>query len=658
METSVKKHLEQGLIHYKNKDYDSAISCYSEAIRIDPDNVTAYNSRANLYVKKREYDSAIADYSQAVRINPNNANSYYGRGIAYKAKGNYKEAVSDLETALQIDPANTNAAYAGKCIEESRGKLKTLENDQQNMANEFFNKQEEGIMKSFSNASIEKFEESVKKQIGSNSKIANSLKSIKNRMGIGTPERNETDTYERRMNIVPECISANENEIPVKQYNIAVLRNLFKFERAEGRIQVTNKRVIFRAAGRSVGGRTTLQHEYAIDEIAGIEARNNYKFSFLYLIFAVLIITCASFIISGPSAISGVMSPNISGVMPPNISGVMSPKRVQAGRISGIMFPKFIQKAYSNESTAILQTKQAEENLTQAEEKRTEAQEFVDRITKTRDDDVRLNRRNTYSFRDRRMSAQEILDLIIPEKEEAEAEELEAAEQLENAKIIQAEMTGKRITAVNIWKVVMTLFGLVLGIGGLIPFFVLYKKFGLKLFILNFSIFGFALSLAASGLKIFNLLFALSVIVTLVCVFIFCFRPNLVISIKNKMGTGEGPVDIRCNENLNKLMELLSFSIVVIPIIIFWGMKELSNSLEDSLLGPIVQVTLPVIFAIILLVSILRFLQSKNNGKGTDTGFAEVIPTEETEGAIREIGAMIGDIQKLGDLGLEKWIKK
>jgi hypothetical protein len=110
---------------------------------------------------------------------------------------------------------------------------------------------------------------------------------MKNRMGIGSPEKNATDTYERGMKIVPDCISATENEIPIKQYNIAVLRNLLRFERAEGKLQVTNKRVIFRAPGTSLRGRTTIQQEYAIDEVAGIEARNNYKFNFLYLIFVV-----------------------------------------------------------------------------------------------------------------------------------------------------------------------------------------------------------------------------------------------------------------------------------------------------------------------------------------------------------------------------------
>ena len=108
--------------------------------------------------------------------------------------------------------------------------------------------------------------------------------SMKNHMGIGDPERNLTDCYERGQRIVPDSIKTNESEIPVKQYDIAVLWTLLKFERAEGRMQVTNKRVIFRACGRSMAGRTTLQHEFAIDEIAGIEARRDYKFSFLHFL--------------------------------------------------------------------------------------------------------------------------------------------------------------------------------------------------------------------------------------------------------------------------------------------------------------------------------------------------------------------------------------
>ena len=90
---------------------------------------------------------------------------------------------------------------------------------------------------------------------------------MKNRMGIGEPESNSDGCYERGMQIVPDNLRINEGEIPIRQYDVAVLRSRLQFMRAEGRLQVTNKRLLFRATGRSLRGRTTLQHEFAVDEI-------------------------------------------------------------------------------------------------------------------------------------------------------------------------------------------------------------------------------------------------------------------------------------------------------------------------------------------------------------------------------------------------------
>lgn len=44
-------------------------------------------------------------------------------------------------------------------------------------------------------------------------------------------------------------------------------------------------------------------------------------------------------------------------------------------------------------------------------------------------------------------------------------------------------------------------------------------------------------------------------------------------------------------------------------------------------------------------------------GQDSGVGFSEVIPTDESEKAIREISAIINDIQKMGDLGVQKWVK-
>jgi hypothetical protein len=413
-----------------------------------------------------------------------------------------------------------------------------------------------------------KFAETVEKLIGHGTPAGNFLESMKNRMGIGSPERNSTDTYERGMKIVPECIGAVENETPVKQYNIAVLRTLLKLERAEGRMQVTNKRVVFRAAGRSVGGRTTLQHEFAINEIAGIEAKKNFKFSFLYLLFAVFISALAVLIIYGPEG----------------ITGIKTPLETQEYRIERILSPKHLRAAYLNAEMAIEERAEAEGAAEQAKSERDDLQQLVAEY----EENARVNPNRTHWFRRQNRTAQAVLDLIIPEKDAAVEKAKLANEQLASARAVETEAVKKLESAEKTWAVLMTVLGTLLGLGALFAFFALYKKFGLKLFILHFGIFGFALSFAVTDFFLFKWLLVLTAIITLICVFLYCFRPNLVVSIKNKSGK-EGAMDIR-------------------------------------------------------------------RGKGT--GFAEVIPTEESEGAIREIGAMISDIQKSGDSAIGKWSNK
>jgi hypothetical protein len=338
------------------------------------------------------------------------------------------------------------------------------------------------------------------------------------------------------------------------------------------------------------------------------------------------------------------------------------------------MYPKHVQKAFSNERAAISRTRQAETNVTEAGERIKLAFDKEEAAGLDVRNGIQRTRRvqsgynwwgeptyTTETYRDRTpaglLEAQNALDAAIDDRERAEAEEQRCIAELETARVNEAKAIKSRENTVMTWRVLMTIFGFVLGVICLIPFFVFYKRFGLKLFILNFSIFGFALALAASGFRIFIFFLIFSVIITLVCIFIFCFRPNLVISIKNKMGSGEGPINIRCNENLNRLMEVISFGILVLPVIIIWGINMISD-FSDGIAGSILQIALPVILLIILLVSVIRIIQSNSNYVGIDSGFAEVFPVKETESAIREIGAMIGDIQKLGDSGLEKWIKK
>lgn len=124
-------------------------------------------------------------------------------------------------------------------------------------------------------------------------KSSDLLTVMKNRMGIGEPETNGAPPYERGMKIIPECVRASEGEIPVKQYTVAKLRTRLlgiPIAKAEGRVEVTNKRVIFRALGRSLIGRLTLQQEFSIDDVAGMEVRREFTWSFWDFLIAIILI--------------------------------------------------------------------------------------------------------------------------------------------------------------------------------------------------------------------------------------------------------------------------------------------------------------------------------------------------------------------------------
>jgi tetratricopeptide (TPR) repeat protein len=99
----------RGLSYFQKKDYDSAISNHTEAIRINPNDAVAYYWRSEAYYDKNEFDRVIADCTQAIHINPKYANAYFGRGNAYVNKKDYNMAITDYNEAIRIDPSYANA---------------------------------------------------------------------------------------------------------------------------------------------------------------------------------------------------------------------------------------------------------------------------------------------------------------------------------------------------------------------------------------------------------------------------------------------------------------------------------------------------------------------------------------------------------------------
>ena len=78
-------------------------------IEITPKYVLAYRNKGDTYLQKGMYESAISVFTNAIRMDKRSAYAYYKRGVAYDRKGLYKRAVSDCDKAIKIDPSFAEA---------------------------------------------------------------------------------------------------------------------------------------------------------------------------------------------------------------------------------------------------------------------------------------------------------------------------------------------------------------------------------------------------------------------------------------------------------------------------------------------------------------------------------------------------------------------
>lgn len=98
----------EGIDAYKTKNYNLAISKFTESIKLDPKNDSAYNNRGLAYREKKDYDAAISDFNAALKIKPEWF-IYYNRGTAYYEKQDSDAAVADFSKALKLNPKTTEA---------------------------------------------------------------------------------------------------------------------------------------------------------------------------------------------------------------------------------------------------------------------------------------------------------------------------------------------------------------------------------------------------------------------------------------------------------------------------------------------------------------------------------------------------------------------
>ena len=102
----------------RERELDRTIAYYTERIRLDPNDATAFNNRGVSHSSRGNHAAAMADYNSAIRLNPNSSILFTNRGDAHRRSDNIRAAIADYEAALRIDPNN---ARARQSLQELRG---------------------------------------------------------------------------------------------------------------------------------------------------------------------------------------------------------------------------------------------------------------------------------------------------------------------------------------------------------------------------------------------------------------------------------------------------------------------------------------------------------------------------------------------------------
>jgi tetratricopeptide (TPR) repeat protein len=91
------------------QQFPEAISDFSEALKLTPNDPNIHERRAYVEMKTNDYDKALADYSEAIKLKPNEIRYYLYRSYIYETKNDIKGSMADTEKALKLDPNNQEA---------------------------------------------------------------------------------------------------------------------------------------------------------------------------------------------------------------------------------------------------------------------------------------------------------------------------------------------------------------------------------------------------------------------------------------------------------------------------------------------------------------------------------------------------------------------
>jgi tetratricopeptide (TPR) repeat protein len=109
---------QRGYAAASDQRYPDAITDYSEALKLTPQDVRIYEQRAAVEMKIRDFDKALADYSEVIKLKPNEVRYYNYRAYIYEVKDDLQNSMADTEKVLKMDANNQDAKARKQRLEQ------------------------------------------------------------------------------------------------------------------------------------------------------------------------------------------------------------------------------------------------------------------------------------------------------------------------------------------------------------------------------------------------------------------------------------------------------------------------------------------------------------------------------------------------------------
>lgn len=109
----------EGNAAFAAKDFDKAISLFTQAIDLDPSNHVLYSNRSACYASLKDFAGALQDATKCTELKPDWAKGFTRKGAALHGEGDLVAALEAYEEALNLDPNNAQAKSGVKSVNEA-----------------------------------------------------------------------------------------------------------------------------------------------------------------------------------------------------------------------------------------------------------------------------------------------------------------------------------------------------------------------------------------------------------------------------------------------------------------------------------------------------------------------------------------------------------